>query len=85
MKEKFRIEYFRKVTLVLKSKLNGRNKIMTLSTGSVSTIRYSDQIFKWNKNEQEYRNTRTFMTTNKELHPISYVARFYVSRKNDRG
>ena len=32
MKDKFRNEYFRRTELVLKSKLNGRNKIMALNT-----------------------------------------------------
>ena len=32
MKDKFRNEYFRRAKLILKSKLNGRNKIMALKT-----------------------------------------------------
>ena len=32
MKDKFRNEYFRRVKLILKSKLNARNKIMALNT-----------------------------------------------------
>ena len=32
MKDKFRNEYFRRTKLILKSKLNGRNKIMALNT-----------------------------------------------------
>ena len=31
MKDKFRNEYFRAVKLILKNKLNGRNKIMALN------------------------------------------------------
>ena len=71
MKDKFRNEYFRRVKLILKSKLNGRNKIMALNTWAVSILRYDAGILKWNKNElQEMdRKTRKFMTMNKELHP----------------
>ena len=36
MKVKFRNEYFRRAKLILKSKLNGRNKIMALDTWAVS-------------------------------------------------
>ena len=66
------------------SKLNGRNKIMTLNTWAVSILRYGAGTLKWNTNElQEMdRKTRKFMTMNKELHPRSDVARLYVSQKN---
>ena len=40
MKGKFRKEYFRRTKLILKSKLNGRNKIMALHTRAVSILRY---------------------------------------------
>ena len=87
MKDKFRNEYFRRPKLILKSKLNGRNKIMTLNTWAVSILRYGAGILKWNKNElQEMdRKTRKFMTMDKEWHPRSDVARLYVSRKNGGG
>ena len=51
MKDKFKNEYFRRVKLILKSKLNGRNKIMALNTWVVSILRYGAGILKWNKNE----------------------------------
>ena len=84
MKDKFRNEYFRRAKLILKSKLNGRNKIIALNTWAVSILRYGSGILKWNKNElQEIdRKTRKFMTINKELHPRSDVAQLYVSQKN---
>ena len=47
MKDKFRNEYFRREKLILKSKLNGRNKIMALNTRVVSILRYGNGIFKW--------------------------------------
>ena len=84
MKDKFRNEYFRRTKLILKSKLNGRNKIIALNTWAVSILRYGSGILKSNKNElQEIdRKTRKFMIINKELHPRSDVARLYVSQKN---
>ena len=87
MKDKFRNEYFRRAKLILKSKLNGRNKIMALNTWAVSILRYGAGILKWKKNELEEmdREIREFMTMNKELHPRSDVARLYVSRKNCGG
>ena len=86
MKDKFRNWYFRRAKLILKSKLNGRNKIMVLSAQTVSILRYGAGILKWNMNElQEMdRKTRKFMPMNKELHLRSDAARLYVSRKNGR-
>ena len=40
MKDKFRNEYFRGAKLILKSKMNERNKIMVLKTWTVCIIRY---------------------------------------------
>ena len=84
MKDKFRNEYFRRAKLILKSKTNGRNKIMALNTWAVSILRYGAGILKWNKNELQKmdRKTRKFMTMNKELHPRSDVTWLYVSWKN---
>ena len=44
MKDKFRNKYFRRAKLILKSKLNGRTKIMTLNTWAVSILRYGTGI-----------------------------------------
>ena len=69
MKDMFRNEYFRRAKFILKSKLNGRNKIMALNTWTVSILRYGAGILKWNENElQEMdRKTRKFMTMNREF------------------
>ena len=69
MKDKFKNECFRRAKCILKSKLNGRNKIMALNTCAVAIFRYGAGILKWNKNELEEMNrkTRKFMTVNKEL------------------
>ena len=40
MKEAFATEYFRRVKLVCKSKLNGKNKINALNTWAISLMRY---------------------------------------------
>ena len=84
MKDKFRNGYFSLAKLILKSNLNGRNKIMALNTCAFSILRYGTEILKWNKTElQEMdRRTRKFVTMNKELHPRNDVARFYAFRKN---
>ena len=50
MKGKFRNVYFRRAKLILKSKLNGSNKMMTLNTWAVSILRSGAGILKWSKN-----------------------------------
>ena len=83
MKDIFRAEYLRRFKLVMKSQLNGKNKIRAANTWAVSLMRYGAGTVKWNKEElQEIdRKSRKIMTMNKELHPRSDVARIYVPRK----
>ena len=45
MKVKIRKEYKRRIKLVLKSKLNARNKIATINTLTVPVIVYSYGVF----------------------------------------
>ena len=67
---------------ILKSKLNGRNKIMAQNTWAVFIMRYGARIFKWNKNELQEMDRKA----RKSMKPRSDVARLYVSRKNgERG
>ena len=46
MKEKFSKEYLRWLRLILRSKLNGRNKIMAVDTWAFSVMRYGARILK---------------------------------------
>ena len=82
MKENFRREYLRRTKLIMKSRHNGRNKIITINTWAVSLMRYGAGTVKWTKRELNKidRKTRKVMTLNKELHPRSYVDRLHVSR-----
>ena len=86
MKESFCKEYYRRVNLVSKSNLNGRNKISAVNTWAVSLMRYGAGIIDWKMSELEKMNRRTrkILTMNKELHPKSDVDRLYVPRK-ERG
>ena len=51
MKTIFRKEYIRRLKIVLKPKLNGRNKILAINIWAVPLLRYSGRIIRWNKNE----------------------------------
>ena len=83
MKEMFSKEYLRRTKLIMRSKLNGRNKIMAVNIWAVSLMRYGAGILGWNTNELQKldRKTRKIMTINKDLHSRSDVARIYVSRR----
>ena len=47
MKKRFAREYKRRLKLVLKSKLNRKNKINTINTWAVSVLRYGAGIIRW--------------------------------------
>ena len=83
MKDAFTKEYKRRLKLVLKSKLNGRFKIMAINTWAVAVLRYGAGIIKWLAEDlrQLDRSTRKMMTMNGALHPKSDVHRLYVPRK----
>ena len=88
MKDKFASEYKRRLKLVLKSKLNGKNKILAINTWAVSVLRYGAGILKWTTNELKSmdRKSRKIMTMHGAFHPKSDVDRLYVTReKGGRG
>lgn len=51
MKKKLKAEYFRRLRLVLKTSLNGRNKIEAINRFAVPVIEYSFGIIDWTKAE----------------------------------
>ena len=65
----------------MKSKLNGRNKILAVNTCAVSVLRYGARILKWNKDEvaKLNRRTRKMMTMYGALHPKIDVNRISLS------
>ena len=79
----FRKEYIRRLKLVLKSKLNRRNKILAINTWAVSLLRYSGGIIRWNKDDllEMDRRTRKLMTMNGALHLKSDINRIYIPTK----
>ena len=88
MKMKFRKEYLRRLRLVLKSKLNGRNKFQAINTWAVALLRYGASIIKWNKEELQNmdRKSRKLLTLYGAFHPKSDVDRLYLPRsKGGRG
>ena len=87
MKEKTIKEYKQRLRLVLKSKLNGKNKITAINAWAVAVFRYGAGKLQWKENELKVvdRKSRKTMTMYAALHPKSYMHRFYIKRKRGRG
>ena len=73
MKNGFVKECKRRLKLVLKSKLNGKNKINAINTWAVSVLRHGAGIIGWTKQELKAldRTTRKVLTMNGAFHPKS--------------
>ena len=88
IKNNVRSEYNRRLKLILKSKLNGRNKVLAINTYAIPVVRYTAGIVKWNVEEVKEidRKTRKLMTIHHGLHPRADVDRLYLPRsKGGRG
>ena len=83
MKEKFSKEHLQQLKLILRSKSNGRNKIMAVNTWAVSVMRCGAGILKWNTENLKSldRRTRKFKAMHGTLHPKSDIDKVYLSRE----
>ena len=84
MKEKITKEYKRRQKLILKSKLNGRNKVTAINTWAVAIFKYGAGIIQWKTSELKDldRKSRKIMTMYGGLHPKSDADRLHVKRKD---
>ena len=83
MKEKITKEYKQRQRLILKSKLNVRNKVTAINTWAVPICRYGAGIIQWKSSElkDSDRKSRKTVTMYGGLHPKSDLDRLYVKRK----
>ena len=81
-----RIEYTRRVKLLLKSKLNVGNVIKAINTWAVAVQRYPEEILDRTQDELKFidRKTLKLMTVDRALHPRANVARLYLLRNEGR-
>ena len=84
MKIKVTAEYKRRLRLILKSKLNGKNKIQAINTWAVALLRYGAGIINWKVDELKKmdRTMRKTLTMYEPLHPKSDIDRLYLKRKH---
>ena len=70
MKDTLRAEYFRRVRLLVRSKLYGGNVIKGMNSWAVSVIRYTAGIIDWTKRELKAIDVRArkIMTTAGTFH-----------------
>ena len=82
MINKFSKEYLGQLRLILRSKLNGKNKIMAVNTWAISITRYGAGIRKRNTDESKSLDRRTikFMRMHGVLHLKSDIDRVYLRR-----
>ena len=88
MKGKIRGEYFRRLKLLLKSKLYGGNLIRAINSWAVAVVRYSAGVIGWTTKELRGIDvtTRKRMTLAGAFHMRSSVDRLYIKRgKGGRG
>ena len=84
VKDKASATYRKRLRQVLKSRLNGRNKIDAINTYALPVITYTAGIINWSQNElaELDRKTRKTLTMYGGLHPRADVHRLYIPRKN---
>ena len=84
MKEKIRKEYLRRVRLILRTELNGKNKIEAVNSLAVPVVQYSLGIIDWKISELKKidAKTRKLLNMHKMLHPKADVERLYIPRKD---
>ncbi|TDH12783.1 hypothetical protein EPR50_G00051580 [Perca flavescens] len=81
-------KYLPRVRQVLKSQLNGKNKVRAINKFALPVIRYPAGIITWPKEEIEATDikTRKFFTMHGGFHPKSSTLRLYTKQKEgDRG
>ena len=83
IKENSTKQYKKRLRLILKTSLHGRNQIMALNTFAIPVITYTAGIIKWTIEELQKldRTTRKQMTMHGALHPRADIDRLYIPRK----
>ena len=78
MKNNFRREYLSRTKLIMKSRLTGRNKIITINTWAVSLMRYGAGILKWTKSELDEIDRKTRKVTTIRNDTLEVMSKGYM-------
>ena len=87
VKERIRNEFRKKINLVCKSGLHGKNLMKAINTFAISVLKYSFGFVKWSETDTEelQRNTRTILTKHRYHHPKVAIKRTMVPRREGGG
>ena len=79
MRERLRREYFRRVKMVLRTELYGRNKVLAINGLALPVLTYSFGVIHWRTTDLQQldRRTRKLLTMHGVLHPSADVDRLY--------
>ena len=82
VKSKVKREYEKRVRQVLKSKLNGANKIQALNAYAIPVVSYTGDIIDWTTNDinELGKTTRKLLTVDKALHPKADIGPMYLEK-----
>ena len=80
MKEMIRRECFRRVSAVLQTELNAKNKLEAINTLAIPVVTYSFNIINWYLEDIRRMDTKTpkLLTLNRMQHPKADVSRIHV-------
>ena len=83
MKRKVKEVYQKKITLLMKTHLNGKNLFLALNTLAITVIKYSAAFLDWTKEETKELDhwTKKQIIAGRALHPKSNVMRIYIKRR----
>ena len=87
IKRKVKEVYQKRITLLMKTHLNGKNLFLALNTWAISVIRYSAAFLDWTNEETKEldRWTRTQLSAGRALYPKSNVMRIYIKCRYEGG
>ena len=83
MKRKVKEVYQKRITLLMKTQLHGKNRFLALNTWAIFVIRYIAAFLDLTKEETKEldRWTRKQLTAGTALHPKSNVMKIYIKRR----
>ena len=83
MKRKVKEVYQKRITLLMKTHLNGKNLFLALNTWALYVIRYGAAFLDWMKEEAIERDhwTRKELIAGRALHPKLNVMRICIKRR----
>jgi hypothetical protein len=84
MKVKLSTEFKKRVRTVLKTELNGKNKITAINAFAIPVLSYSFGIINWTIAELQNldRKTRKLLTLHRQHHPKAAIERLYLPRRD---